>query len=65
MAARATKTEVGSRQPPAFRCGAIPNTRHGARVGQTVVVPWSAPEGAIPLGPYVIVRLAPDLMSAL
>ena len=30
-----------------------------------MVVPWSAPEGAIPLGPYVIVRLAPDLMSAL
>ena len=29
------------------------------------MVPWSAPEGAIPLGPYVIVRLAPDLMSAL
>src|SRR4051794_10085725 len=32
---------------------------HRFRVGQTVVVPWSGPEGAIPLGPYVIVRLLP------
>ena len=32
---------------------------HQFRVGQTVVVPWSGPQGAIPLGPYVIVRLLP------
>jgi hypothetical protein len=32
---------------------------HRFRVGQTVVVPWSGPEGALPLGPYVIVRLLP------
>ena len=32
---------------------------HRFRVGQTVVVPWSGPEGALPLGTYVIVRLLP------
>jgi hypothetical protein len=32
---------------------------HRFRVGRTVVVPWSGPEGAIPLGPYVFVRLLP------
>ena len=32
---------------------------HRFRVGQTVVVPTSGPEGAIPLGPYIIVRLLP------
>jgi hypothetical protein len=32
---------------------------HRFRVRQTVVVPWSGPEGALPLGPYVIVRLLP------
>jgi hypothetical protein len=32
---------------------------HRFRVGQTVVVQWSGPQGAIPLGPYVIVRLLP------
>jgi hypothetical protein len=32
---------------------------HRFRIGQTVVVPWSGPEGALPLGPYVIVRLLP------
>ena len=32
---------------------------HRFRVGQTVVVPWSGPEAAIPLGPYVIARLLP------
>ena len=32
---------------------------HRFRVGQTVVVPWSGPEGALPLEPYVIVRLLP------
>jgi hypothetical protein len=32
---------------------------HRFRVGQTVVVPSSGPEGAIPLGPYIIVRLLP------
>jgi hypothetical protein len=32
---------------------------HRFRVGQTVVVPWSGPQGALPLGPYVIVRLLP------
>jgi hypothetical protein len=32
---------------------------HRFTVGQTVVVPWSRPEGALPLGPYVIVGLLP------
>jgi hypothetical protein len=32
---------------------------HRFKVGQTVVVPWSGPEGALPLGPYVIERLLP------
>jgi hypothetical protein len=32
---------------------------HRFRVGQTVVVPSSGPKGAIPLGPYIIVRLLP------
>ena len=32
---------------------------HRFRVGQTVVVPWSGPEGALPLGPYVIMWLLP------
>ena len=44
--------------------GAVPSQipampAHRFRVGQTVVVPWSGPEGALPLGPYVIVRLLP------
>jgi hypothetical protein len=32
---------------------------HRFWVGQTVVLPWSGPEGALPLGPYVILRLLP------
>jgi hypothetical protein len=32
---------------------------HRFRVGQTVVVPSSGPEGTIPLGRYIIVRLLP------
>ena len=32
---------------------------HRFKIGQTVVVPWSGPEGATPLGPYVIERLLP------
>jgi hypothetical protein len=32
---------------------------HRFMIGQTVVVPWSGPEGPLPLGPYVIVRLLP------
>ena len=32
---------------------------HRLRVGQTIVVPFSGPQGAIPHGPYVVVRLLP------
>ena len=32
---------------------------HRFRVGQTVMVPSSGPQGAIPPGPYAIVRLLP------
>lgn len=32
---------------------------HRFRVGQTVLVPSGGPQGVIPLGPYVILRLLP------
>jgi hypothetical protein len=32
---------------------------HRVRVGRAVIVPWSGPQGGIPLGPYVIGRLLP------
>jgi hypothetical protein len=52
------------RRPEQIAIGAAPSQitampAHRFRVGQTVVVPWSGPEGALPLGPYVIVRLLP------
>jgi hypothetical protein len=64
-------TPSAARLRPSYRLslrhvvfGAVPSqipamSAHRFRVGQTVVVPWSGPEGAIPLGPYVIVRLLP------
>jgi hypothetical protein len=50
--------------PASVAFGAVPSQitampAHRFRVGQTVVVPSSGPEGAIPPGPYVIVRLRP------
>ena len=55
---------VANERPAAIACGVPPSQitimpAYRFRVGQTVVAPWSGPQGAIPLGPYVIVRLLP------
>jgi hypothetical protein len=57
-------SKVDNDRPESIAIGTVPSQMtampaHRFRVGQTVVVPWSGPEGALPLGPYVIVRLLP------